>query len=166
MDLERREQLLHKVVAGSALAFAVSILPVAQYYLTPFNGTAATPETGTVAGVSTDADFADIPAASPSPSYATLAECQAAKDSDLANLDRYLQGKKLADLAAYNKEVDPYQQALKVLKGTPDEIAQNTTALNQLIDQTYQPYLKKLSDVESAVESQKNEISSRVCPSE
>ena len=155
MNDHQKEYLLHKVVAASAFLFALCILPVAQYFLVTNQ---LSGENGEVAGVSTDKNItqASIPSE----------DCQQKKDTDIADLDRYNNGKKIALLRSYEISVEPYRAAIRVLQGTPETVQSETAALNQLIDTEYQPYLKKLSEVESAVESQKKEIESRSCLAE
>ena len=166
-DLERREQILHRVVAGSAFAFALSILPVAQYYLTPY-APQTTPETGKVAGVSYDRTLGEVPLVSPSPD----ADCAATKAKDLSDLDTYLVGKQKADLASADAAAAKYQVPLQQLQATPEYIAGDATALanakaiENLIDTDKKPYLNDMSAVESAVESQKKVVESRSCPAE
>lgn len=75
-----KEHLLHKVLAGSAFAFALALLPIASHY---FQQPAK--EQGNVAGVSTERPLADI-AAVPKPTSA--AECAANKQAQLDDLDR------------------------------------------------------------------------------
>lgn len=169
VDLERRERILHRVAAGSAFAFALCILPIAQYYLTPYTGGVSSSESGKVAGVSTDASITDVnlsdmPAATASPVYASAADCLTGKEKDLQDLNRFLVGKKQADLAEYTQKVKAYQDTLDRYEGQMSP--SDASALHQLIDDQYQPYLKKLSLVEAAVESQKNAIESRLCPLE
>lgn len=153
-----KEQLLHKVIASSAFLCALCILPVAQYFLN--SNTPSHSERGQVAGVSTDTiTQASVP-------LSDSAACQTKRTTDLADLQRYETGTKIAILSTYEETIAPYESAAKGLRGTPESITSEKEALNRLIDGEYQPYLKKLSAVDSAVLSQKKEIESRSCPVE
>lgn len=150
-DLDR-EHVLHKVVAASAFVFALMILPVAQYLLVGNK----TPETGQVAGVSTDKTVTQQNVLSPS-------ECEAQKQKDLTDLSTFEAGKKQALLRTYDAAVAPYTAAEQVLTGTPEKIQSEKQALESLIDAEYQPYLAKLSTVEQAVSKQRADITARNC---
>jgi hypothetical protein len=147
-----KEHVLHKVVAASAFVFALMILPVAQYILVGSKPA----ETGQVAGVSTDASVTKQSVLSP-------AECVAQQQKDLADLTTFEAGKKQALLRAYETAVAPYKAAQQVLTGTPEKIQTEKQALNSLIDVEYQPYLAKLSTVQTAVEKQRADITARTC---
>lgn len=149
-DLEK-EHVLHKVVAASAFLFALMILPVAQYLLV--NSKA---DNGQVAGVSTDQTITRSNVTNP-------VECSQKKDQDLADLTKFEDGKKRALLRDYQTAVQPYQAAQQVLTGTPEQIQTEKAALDKLIDAEYQPYLKKLSDVQTAVDTQRQQINAEVC---
>ena len=151
-----KEHFLHKTIAASAFVFALCILPVSQYVLV----SRQTSDTqGTVAGVSTDKTITQASIVSPQ-------ECEATRVKDLADLDKYLTGTKVGFDREYQKKVAPYTEAIAALKGTPEEIAAQTSELNALIEVDHAPYIKKLSDLDDAVSSQKNEIESRSCPAE
>lgn len=167
-DLER-EHLLHRVVAGSAFLFALCILPVAQYYLVTnqLPESANLPKNGEVAGASVQETVetitqANIPAGEAI--FQTQEECVAQKQKDWDNLVRFMDGKKLALLRTYQIAVDPYEKTLASLQEDEGAAQSEIDALNQLIDQEYQPYIQKLKEVQSAVDSQKNSIESRACP--
>jgi hypothetical protein len=136
MTLHDKEHLLHKILAGSAFAFALALLPIANYYLVP-----PTSQSGSVLGASTDQAIiqADAPAATP---------CYASKSQQDIDLDSWLTGQKQADLLDFNKKAEA--------------LADNQSAVTV----AYQAYLKKLNAEESAVESQKNAVASSSCPAE
>ena len=165
MNEHEKEQVLHKIVAGSAFVFALSLLPIAQYYLT--SSGALSKEQGAVAGVSTDSSITSDALANfstPSPTtYASLADCQAAKTKEVNDLETYRIGKEQADVADYNTSIQPFQAALS----DPATTTEDRTALLNLIETNYhQPYLSKVSAVESAVSQKKAEVESRSCPVE
>lgn len=154
-DLEK-EHLLHKVVASSAFLFALLILPVAQFLLVSGQPTA---QQGEVAGVSTEA-----PSVSVAPQRVlTPAECEAKRTTDLADLEKWDEGKKRAMLTTYEAAVKPYKETLAILTGTQESIDTEKESLNRLIEGEYRPYLEKLESVETAVATQRQEIVSRTC---
>lgn len=186
-DLQK-EHRLHRIVAGSAFIFALSILPVAQYVLLR-NQTAApkdsiatqerrygavdpiasgtsdqtltTGEQGQVAGVSTESEGVslDTELVFPADSQA----CASAKTSRLTELRTWADAYKATKLAAFEKTVLPYREALKVLTGDATTVAQETQAINRLIDGEYQPYLTDLARIESAVAARQLAIQDTVC---
>ena len=82
MHSHEKEHLLHKILAGSAFAVALSLLPIIHYLRAiPLEG-------GTVAGASTDTSI-------------TSESCIASRQQQLDDLDRWLKGKQTADLAEY-----------------------------------------------------------------
>ena len=171
-----KEQVLHKVVAASAFLFALCVLPVAQYYLVT-NKLEGKSESGQVAGASTDQSITRSSVASTSGSTETgdpvaacdksypQLSCEERRSKCLDDLDRFLTGKKQSIISGYESltVVKQYRAALEdIQKNNPSDTT-NIEALNKLIDGEYQPYVKKLSDVESAVESQKKLLEARSC---
>ena len=95
-----REHFLHKIVATSAFLFALSSLPVLQYFLInkPLQDAAPvalTTQSGVVAGVSTEATAAPL----------TKVQCLAKKQSDLDGLVLYQTGYQKALAASFQKGV-------------------------------------------------------------
>src|ERR1044072_9795036 len=152
-DLEK-EHLLHKIIAASAFVFALMILPVAQYFLV---SNKLPPEQGQVAG------FSPEPQVTTQANVANPAECEAKKQQDLADLDRFYNGEKQAKLRDYEAAVAPYKQAQEVLQGEPEKVQQEKAALDGLIEAEYQPYIQKLTAIEQAVSGERQTIQSRSC---
>ncbi|CAN5164228.1 hypothetical protein BH11PAT4_BH11PAT4_5100 [soil metagenome] len=163
-----REHLLHRLVAGSAFIFALCILPVAQYFLVQSRTeTAQTQEQGQVAGVSTDSSpnpevFAAV--ATPEALPTTQAECDAKEAKDLADLQRFIDGKKKAMLTNYEVTVQPYRYALAAIDPKSNDAASERAELTALIDDAYQPYLQELATIEQLVVEEKAKITSTICP--
>ncbi len=185
-DLQK-EHRLHRLVAGSAFIFALSILPVAQYVLlrnqtsapgaevatqerrygaveSIANGTVsesiATNEEGQVAGVTTDGTVSlDTELAFP----ADPAACTEARTARLSELRTWADAYKATKLAAFERTVKPYREALQVLTGDAATLVRETEALNRLIDAEYQPYLTELARIESAVAGRQLAIQDAVC---
>jgi hypothetical protein len=155
MNDSTKEIFLHKIVASSAFLCALCILPVAQYFLV----TSKLPS-GEVAGVSTE-EQPVIQASILSPE-----ECASNRTKELADLQNYLVGTKIAFQAEHDATVAPYKQAMAALQGDPETIATEKAALEKLIKEEGAPYLEKVSALDSAVESQKKEIESRSCLAE
>jgi hypothetical protein len=159
----QKEQRLHQIVAGSAFVFALCALPVAQQVLLRHG----TQQQGAVAGISTDTSITAVDVSAPTPKiYATKADCLLDKDQQLSDLARFVAGKRQSIQEQSDAATSPYQAALSNLKGTPDQVAEETTALSGLIEQATAPYRTKLSEVESAAASQKEAIASLPCPAE
>ena len=167
MNPVEKEHLLHKVVAASAFVFALSILPLSQYFLVINRIPAG--EQGKVAGVSTDASIthtqADIPVASSSPALTGQA-CETQKQQELAQLDAWMDNDKKGLQSKFQKEIDPYQKAIPLIQGSDDYIHTQTDALNRLISDADQIYRQKVADAQSAVDSQKKSIDARSCLAE
>lgn len=174
-DMEK-EYLLHKILAASAFLFALCILPVAQYLLVSNRleepGIVGV-EQGQVAGVSTEdanttGQVVRAGVAAPINPDESVEEgtCSPALAEEVAQLERWTTGKKAAMLAAYEASVKPYQEVVPTLRGSAEYIASETAALNRLIDAEYQPYLKKVAEVDRAVESQKKLLVSKFCRTE
>jgi hypothetical protein len=158
-----REHFLHRLVAGSAFLFALSILPVAQYYLV---GGHTGADQGQVAGVATVASPSPSSFAAVANTGGTLLECVNQKDTDQADLTKFLEGKKKALLRDYEQAVEPYRFTITQLQGTPEQINSERASLEKLIDSEYQNYLSQLNAVESAVAAQQQEIIARECPAQ
>jgi hypothetical protein len=156
-----REHLLHRLVAGSAFAFALCILPVAQYFLVQSRTTAQQEPAGQVAGVSTEVSdtLAAVPTQEPLPT--TVEECEA---KDLEDLQRFLDGKKKAMLTSYEVKVQPYRYALAAIDPSSPNAAAERSEISSLIDAEYQPYLQELATVEKLVVDERARITSEVCP--
>lgn len=168
--LEQRERLIHQLLAGSAFAFSLCILPITQHVLLAGRTVAKQQlqaETGTVAGASTDKSIistaASIASITPAP---TQAQCEADRAKGFADLNRFLAGEQAAINRDESQATEPYREALKVLTGNSSQIAQQTAELDNQIEQTSSSYRVKLAEVESAVASQKEALTSRVCPTE
>lgn len=166
-----REHFLHRLVAGSAFIFALCILPVAQYFLVQSRTeVSATQEKGEVAGVSTSNNTSEPEvlgvAATPEASPKTKAECEAKKTKDLADLQRFIDGKKKAMLTSYEVKVQPYRYALSALDPNSPSASAERAELTSLIDAEYQPYLQELATVEKLVVDENARISSAACPVE
>lgn len=157
MNLREKEQFLHKTIAASAFVCALCILPVAQYLL---GEGSLVSQQGDVAGASTDTSITQASIAKFGP------ECEDQKATDLADLDKYLTGTRIAFENEFGKRAKPYQEAITVLTGTTESIATDTAALAELVEVERQAYLSKLSSLESAVSSQKNDIEARSCVAE
>lgn len=158
----QKEHVLHKVLASSAFICALCILPVAQYFLVNNQLPQGRGDQGQVAGVTTErASVApETTVADETP------ECSTNTTQELADLQLYLDGKKAALLRDYQQLVAPYEQALLAVTGAPAKAEEERAAIQSLIDREQQPYLKKLTAVEEAVESQKKDIESRSCAAE
>jgi hypothetical protein len=157
-----REHFLHRLVAGSAFLFALCILPVAQYFLVGGRNI----EQGQVAGISTEVTPSPTVLANISENGATLLECTQKKETDSADLSRFLDGKKKAMLRDYEAAVEPYRYAKTQLVGSGEQVATESASLDKLIDDEYQKYLKQLADVDTAVAAEQKTIEERVCPAQ
>lgn len=123
MHTVAKEHFLHKVLAGSAFALALSLLPIVHYLHAP------SVEGGTVAGASTDATI-------------TSPSCLADRQQKLDDLDRWMKGRQVSDLAQYTQA-----------SATTD----NPSAL-------YDTYVQKLARDSSVVASQKADAEAVPCP--
>ena len=106
---------------AAAFAGVFAILPASQYFLVINRLTAPASEQGQVAGVRTEG--VTVRASLPQ--------------------EPACDGQKAALLADYEKTVAPYKAAIPVLQGSPENIQSETEALNRLISDEYQSYLKK-----------------------
>lgn len=171
MDDLRKEQILHKVIAASAFLFALCILPVAQYFLVSnqLPDKSASTTTKEVASTPNPEEkvMGNVPAEelnSVSSQPVTKGQaCLQQKERELSDLERWVNGKKNALWRSYEQNISPYKQAMDQIEGDPEKVASEKAALQSLIDQEYEDYLKKLSEVEAAVDSQKQSIQSRSC---
>lgn len=165
METYEREQMLHKLVAAGAFVFALSILPVAQYYLVPGNNSV---EKGQVAGVSTEAptspSSSQILGNVPSNNWKNGQECRDTITQELNDLTKFENGKKLGLLRDYNTAVDPYKQAIGVLTGTPESISVEKNSLEGLIKTEDDKYSAKLTALDIAVSNQRASYQAVDCP--
>ena len=185
MDILEKERKLHKIVAASGFLFVLFMLPLIQYSISSGKAGGGSSiaqnsqnqdpqENGQVAGASTDESILDESAtdsnnsnnSNDSKAFASIEDCQAKKSKDLADLEKFSNGKKIALKDAYETAVKPYKEALSKIVGTPKNIADERGALDQLISDQYATYLRKLDEVERAVSSQKASIDSLRCSAE
>lgn len=159
MDLHKKEDILHKVVATSAFLFALSLLPVAQFVVERSKvAKAPVSSQGQVAGARTDTETVrgSVP-------VQDTALCEGQKTEELAELENWAAKTRKGYTNAMSAKIKPYQEAIPVLQGSPAQIAEEKAALEGLMAQEKAPYDKKLSDLEKAVASQKDAIASRPC---
>lgn len=151
-DLDR-EHVLQKIVAVTGFLFALLILPVAQYLLVHNQDQPAAQEQGTVAGVSTDNTVTNAVVTDP-------AACVAQRTQDLADLQKFYDG----ELANLSNKHDPlikgYQTALSQ---TPTSDTANTAALSKLIADEQAAYNAEKAPIQTAVDNEAKNISSRNC---
>lgn len=158
MHDREKEHLLHKIVASSAFLFALSILPVAQYFLVT-NQLQTQTQSGVVAGASTDKTItqaADVPQITPG-------TCIQDINADIASLEAWRLNKEKGLDSDYQKAIEPYTAAKSVLTGDPTSIAQESGALDMLINDEHQKYLDKIGAVEKAINQQKIDDRANVC---
>jgi hypothetical protein len=173
-----REHRLHQVVAGSAFVLALCLLPLAQYFL--LSGTTAGEVAGTSVEQTADAGTTDTSdttrvfglvaddTATDTTNTVPLvgAACESRKNQDLADLQRFVEGKRKALLTDYELKVQPYKVAMANLAGTADQVAAERASLNGIIDSLYQPYLTQLQLTEDAVAVEQAVITERTCAAE
>ena len=160
---QKREFVLHRVLAGSAFVFALCILPVAQYLLK--TNQSSDLEGGQVAGVSTNApaDRAmENLASSPEASSSTL-NCQEQKDKALVDLDRFLSGMKLALSRNYSVKIAPYQTSLNGIQGDSPKAIEERGAIQKLILTESNKYQAELAKTELAVSKERASTLAQVC---
>lgn len=167
-DEQRRQHLLHRVIAASAFIFAICILPVAQYYLVSSEQL----DGGQVAGVSTVAldqtgeDRAlNVVEASPTPSEegGQQLTCSQKQQKDLEDLDIFLKGKKSAMERNYLAKIAYYQEAIAQIEGDSAEALEDRAGLLKLIEAENRPYLNELAQVESVVSAERTKIQAVSC---
>ena len=156
MHLQDREHFFHRLAAGSAFAFALCVLPAINYAII----SGQTPESGKVAGVSTDKTVVAADQATPSP----VPVCGTERDKALADLQAYQDGQHAHLKSVYDAAVAPYQAALKQVTGTPAFVQDQQDGFAKLIGDKTTDYADQLSKVDSAVESQKETLLSAACP--
>lgn len=177
MEIEEKEQKLHKIVAASGFLFVLLMLPLVQYLITSGqkayiaeNNAKSSQESGQVAGASTDENvLAGATTTTPGATdntvkkYASVQDCQAQKAKDSDDLDKFANGKKIALKNTYEESVAPYKKGLDQLNKKSKNYVSERGALDQLISDQYATYLRKLDEVEKAVSSQKASIDSVEC---
>lgn len=154
--------MLHRIVAGSAFLLAICMLPVLQYVLVekPANATkAAVAGTalvgGTVAGVSTDTTI----------TTATVLSC-AEQQVQLADLDRWIKGKKAAISRELTEKLQPYEDALILLTGSDAKTELERESILSIIEQEKAPFLRRMTDSENTVTAARNQLQAQDCASE
>jgi hypothetical protein len=150
MDPLKREHTLHKIVAVSGFLFALCVLPIAQHYIVGSDNAG-----GTVAGVSTDTSVTQADVA---PSL-TPEQCAAKQQKDLADIQRFYDGKKQHLYALYQTAVKPYTDTEASATLAPAD----KEALDSLIADEYKKYTDELAKVDAAVVPVKAAVTATTC---
>lgn len=174
--LLQKERRLHKLVAVSGFLFALCLLPVTQYYLVTYqlndkqkSELAAQVDSGSASASTVDPNQRQL-ASEPETNLAlpilgstSGVNCSEQRDADLSSLDSWLNSRKVALYRDYQNQVMPYKQAIAGLTGTSSQIDKERAAIDKLVSYAYQPYLDKLTKIESAVAVQRTALVNRVC---
>ena len=158
------ENLLHKIVAGSAFVFALCVLPLANYALQ--SGRNQAQEAGKVAGASTDTTIINGDIAKPQITPQATPLCGAEQAQALANLDLFVAGQKSFLQKQFSENTAQYTAAIAHLTGTKQHVASEKLALQSLIQAKQDDYSTRLAKVESVVAPQKAALLSASCPTE
>ena len=143
--LERREQLLRRVVAVSGSLLALCLLPIAQHFLQDGKAPAAL-------NVSPSPD-AEVRANIPQDT-----SCTTDLQRQIADLTAR-QSQQLTDLEKeYQSLIEPYQAAKQALTGTPESIQTERHALDALIKEESEKYTAARAQIIQSTSQQRNHL--------